>query len=304
MAADAIDEWLGIIEFVQRTRPHDAAAAELRGPGRSIHLHATDTRPNSTPSGSSNSPRRVSSGAGTTRGDRCAARPADRHPARLLPPTAAGRRAVGGAGVAGAAGLLAGAGDLRLAGVPGQARPPPSRRTGHTLHADVRCAVQLDFEGAAATHAEEHGSAADHHEGTGDTGDDQVSEFAPVSARLRYRPRGTGRCRPASRARRCSPTPTGSRKASPRRRARKGVSRASESPRPRATATLVGLCRGRRGQLRRDVLVEDVPGLDAHAVRGVGGPVLGEVTMAPFLVSLTVWSPPCGRPLRWTPGTR
>ncbi|MFF8025295.1 maleylpyruvate isomerase family mycothiol-dependent enzyme [Streptomyces sp. NPDC007896] len=45
VAADAIDEWLGIIEFVQRTRPHDAAAAALRGPGRSIHLHATDTPP-------------------------------------------------------------------------------------------------------------------------------------------------------------------------------------------------------------------------------------------------------------------
>jgi uncharacterized protein (TIGR03083 family) len=45
VAADAIDEWLGIIEFVQRTRPHDAAAAELRGPGRSIRLHATDTPP-------------------------------------------------------------------------------------------------------------------------------------------------------------------------------------------------------------------------------------------------------------------
>jgi uncharacterized protein (TIGR03083 family) len=45
VAADAIDEWLGIIEFVQRTRPHDGAAAELRGPGRSIHLHATDTSP-------------------------------------------------------------------------------------------------------------------------------------------------------------------------------------------------------------------------------------------------------------------
>ncbi|WP_369249483.1 maleylpyruvate isomerase family mycothiol-dependent enzyme [Streptomyces sp. R41] len=44
VAADAIDEWLGIVEFVQRTQPHDAAA-ELRGPGRSIHLHATDTTP-------------------------------------------------------------------------------------------------------------------------------------------------------------------------------------------------------------------------------------------------------------------
>ncbi|MCL6736596.1 maleylpyruvate isomerase family mycothiol-dependent enzyme [Streptomyces neyagawaensis] len=41
IAADAIDEWLEIVEFVQRTQPHDAAA-ELRGPGRSIHLHATD----------------------------------------------------------------------------------------------------------------------------------------------------------------------------------------------------------------------------------------------------------------------
>jgi uncharacterized protein (TIGR03083 family) len=42
VAADAIDEWLQIVEFVQRTAPHDAAR-ELRGPGRSIHLHATDT---------------------------------------------------------------------------------------------------------------------------------------------------------------------------------------------------------------------------------------------------------------------
>ncbi|MCC9709938.1 maleylpyruvate isomerase family mycothiol-dependent enzyme [Streptomyces sp. MNU76] len=42
IAADAIDEWLEIVEFVQRTMPHDEAA-ELRGPGRSIHLHATDT---------------------------------------------------------------------------------------------------------------------------------------------------------------------------------------------------------------------------------------------------------------------
>ena len=41
VAADAIDEWLQIVEYVQRTAPHDAAR-ELRGPGRSIHLHATD----------------------------------------------------------------------------------------------------------------------------------------------------------------------------------------------------------------------------------------------------------------------
>ncbi|MFG3657853.1 maleylpyruvate isomerase family mycothiol-dependent enzyme [Streptomyces sp. NPDC047706] len=44
VAADAIDEWLQIVEFVQRTMPHDSAR-ELRGPGRSIHLHATDTGP-------------------------------------------------------------------------------------------------------------------------------------------------------------------------------------------------------------------------------------------------------------------
>ncbi|WP_371576637.1 maleylpyruvate isomerase family mycothiol-dependent enzyme [Streptomyces sp. NBC_01314] len=42
IAADAIDEWLEIVEFFQRTMPHDEAA-ELRGPGRGIHLHATDT---------------------------------------------------------------------------------------------------------------------------------------------------------------------------------------------------------------------------------------------------------------------
>lgn len=44
IAADAIDEWLQIVEFVQRTDPHDAAR-ELRGVGRSIHLHATDAGP-------------------------------------------------------------------------------------------------------------------------------------------------------------------------------------------------------------------------------------------------------------------
>jgi hypothetical protein len=32
------------VEFVQRTMPHDGAGA-LRGPGRSIHLHATDGTP-------------------------------------------------------------------------------------------------------------------------------------------------------------------------------------------------------------------------------------------------------------------
>ncbi|MEU6374754.1 maleylpyruvate isomerase family mycothiol-dependent enzyme [Streptomyces sp. NPDC046909] len=44
IAADAIDEWLEIVEFVQRTMPHDEAK-ELRGAGRSIHLHATDAPP-------------------------------------------------------------------------------------------------------------------------------------------------------------------------------------------------------------------------------------------------------------------
>ncbi|AXE88964.1 maleylpyruvate isomerase family mycothiol-dependent enzyme [Streptomyces sp. Go-475] len=44
VAADAIDEWLQIVEYVQRTAPDDAVR-ELRGPVRSIHLHATDARP-------------------------------------------------------------------------------------------------------------------------------------------------------------------------------------------------------------------------------------------------------------------
>lgn len=44
VAADAIDEWLGIVEYVQRTQPDDPAR-ELRGSDRSIHLHATDTTP-------------------------------------------------------------------------------------------------------------------------------------------------------------------------------------------------------------------------------------------------------------------
>ncbi|MFD5571925.1 maleylpyruvate isomerase family mycothiol-dependent enzyme [Streptomyces cadmiisoli] len=44
VAADAIDEWLEIVAFVQRTAPEDAAR-ELRGPGLGIHLHATDAGP-------------------------------------------------------------------------------------------------------------------------------------------------------------------------------------------------------------------------------------------------------------------
>ncbi|WP_329270322.1 maleylpyruvate isomerase N-terminal domain-containing protein [Streptomyces sp. NBC_01451] len=46
IAADAIDEWLQIVEFGRRTDPDDPAN-ELRGPGRSIHLHATDGSPES-----------------------------------------------------------------------------------------------------------------------------------------------------------------------------------------------------------------------------------------------------------------
>lgn len=44
IAADAIDEWLQIVEFMQRAAPHDEAR-QLRRPGRSIHLHATDGTP-------------------------------------------------------------------------------------------------------------------------------------------------------------------------------------------------------------------------------------------------------------------
>jgi uncharacterized protein (TIGR03083 family) len=44
VAADAIDEWLEIVRYVQRSEAKDSAA-ELRGVGRSIHLHATDAPP-------------------------------------------------------------------------------------------------------------------------------------------------------------------------------------------------------------------------------------------------------------------
>ncbi|MGV9902763.1 maleylpyruvate isomerase family mycothiol-dependent enzyme [Streptomyces sp. NPDC003388] len=44
IAADALDEWLQLVEWAQRNAA-DPAAAELRGPGRSIHLHATDAEP-------------------------------------------------------------------------------------------------------------------------------------------------------------------------------------------------------------------------------------------------------------------
>ncbi|MEV6941270.1 maleylpyruvate isomerase family mycothiol-dependent enzyme [Streptomyces sp. NPDC051172] len=43
VAVDAIDEWLQIVEWKQRAEPDETASRELRGPGRSIHLHATDT---------------------------------------------------------------------------------------------------------------------------------------------------------------------------------------------------------------------------------------------------------------------
>ncbi|CAM5229333.1 Maleylpyruvate isomerase family mycothiol-dependent enzyme OS=Streptomyces tendae OX=1932 GN=GUR47_37810 PE=4 SV=1 [Streptomyces tendae] len=42
VAADAIDEWLDIVRFVQRALP-GGSANELRAPGSSLHLHATDT---------------------------------------------------------------------------------------------------------------------------------------------------------------------------------------------------------------------------------------------------------------------
>jgi uncharacterized protein (TIGR03083 family) len=44
VAADALDEWLQLVEWVQRTGALPQAK-ELRGPGHSIHLHATDTDP-------------------------------------------------------------------------------------------------------------------------------------------------------------------------------------------------------------------------------------------------------------------
>lgn len=44
IAADAIDEWLEIVEWAQRTLPDDPAR-ELCRPGSTIHLHATDNTP-------------------------------------------------------------------------------------------------------------------------------------------------------------------------------------------------------------------------------------------------------------------
>ncbi|MCT7354914.1 maleylpyruvate isomerase family mycothiol-dependent enzyme [Streptomyces sp. 15-116A] len=44
VAADAVDEWLEIVRFVQRVLP-DGPAKDLRRPGTSLHLHATDTAP-------------------------------------------------------------------------------------------------------------------------------------------------------------------------------------------------------------------------------------------------------------------
>lgn len=41
LASDAVDEWLEIVAYAQRSLPGDTAA-QLRGAGRSLHLHATD----------------------------------------------------------------------------------------------------------------------------------------------------------------------------------------------------------------------------------------------------------------------
>ncbi|OIJ91101.1 hypothetical protein BIV25_30730 [Streptomyces sp. MUSC 14] len=42
IAADALDEWLEIVQWAQRTLPEDPAR-DLRRPGGTVHLHATDT---------------------------------------------------------------------------------------------------------------------------------------------------------------------------------------------------------------------------------------------------------------------
>ncbi|MCQ4214292.1 maleylpyruvate isomerase family mycothiol-dependent enzyme [Streptomyces longispororuber] len=44
LAADAVDEWLQIVTYGQRIG-FDQALIDLRGPGRTLHLHATDTAP-------------------------------------------------------------------------------------------------------------------------------------------------------------------------------------------------------------------------------------------------------------------
>ncbi|GHE07615.1 hypothetical protein GCM10010339_53050 [Streptomyces alanosinicus] len=44
IAADAVDEWLQIVQWAQRNMPKDPKR-DLRRPGDSIHLHATDTEP-------------------------------------------------------------------------------------------------------------------------------------------------------------------------------------------------------------------------------------------------------------------
>ncbi|WP_405589673.1 maleylpyruvate isomerase family mycothiol-dependent enzyme [Streptomyces sp. NBC_01092] len=44
VAADAIDEWLQIVEWAQRSLPDDPTR-DLHRPGSSIHLHATDNAP-------------------------------------------------------------------------------------------------------------------------------------------------------------------------------------------------------------------------------------------------------------------
>ncbi|KOV66101.1 maleylpyruvate isomerase family mycothiol-dependent enzyme [Streptomyces sp. MMG1121] len=44
IAADALDEWLQIVEWAQRTMPKDPARDLVR-PDSTIHLHATDTEP-------------------------------------------------------------------------------------------------------------------------------------------------------------------------------------------------------------------------------------------------------------------
>ncbi|RRQ82770.1 maleylpyruvate isomerase family mycothiol-dependent enzyme [Streptomyces griseofuscus] len=44
IAADALDEWLELVEWVQRTGAREWAA-DLHGPARTLHLHTTDAAP-------------------------------------------------------------------------------------------------------------------------------------------------------------------------------------------------------------------------------------------------------------------
>ena len=268
------------MEYVQRTLPHDEAK-ELRGPGRSIHLHATDTAPELNAEWLVE----LTEDVLVWRRGHEKATVALRGPLtavllafyRRLPLDSAG---AGGARRAGAAGVLAGAGDLRV--ISGALRAPgdtavarPLCRTRGRATSGVREASAAAARPAAAQ-AEEHGAATDATRAAAIPAITPVLELAPVSARLESPAAGDGALLAGVSAGAVLLLSEGDGVGLSVSSAGVdgGVRRRRGGRRGRSVLGLAG--RGRGGQVGLDVLVHVVAGAYVDAVLGVRRPVLFE----------------------------